>query len=390
MTQTMSTLAFRLAACAFAALAGSCSHAAASPCSLADLSEIGGTAENPGLADGQLTVDDLIVFVNAFSDGLGCPGHTPCNLADVTAIGGPPFGPDGQLTVDDIVAFVNAFGDGCILQPSPDVASFKTQIGWVVDGPAREFVGAQFTGTYSQQSHDVLQISGVPVDRTTWSGGVGTAADGSPFNYTIYDAREFTEIGPLRSQSGLNDLRMGHAVIEIQIGGHPSVATVAMWWHKSGHTLFSISGTTTVAGQVGWARALWELNDHTCPNCSYVWICPSWDLTAEVAWRMFKDQYDAEMERRTELLNLPLLACGLGALIGCGTSWIPNPGSWWTCGTSLLCLFGGTYCAADQALHAGSIAQSYRQCLCTEAAARGLGVTPPNPCQIPEPPGCAP
>lgn len=92
MTQTMSTLAFRLAACAFAALAGSCSHAAASPCSLADLSEIGGTAENPGLADGQLTVDDLIVFVNAFSDGLGCPGHTPCNLADVTAIGGPPWG----------------------------------------------------------------------------------------------------------------------------------------------------------------------------------------------------------------------------------------------------------------------------------------------------------
>lgn len=34
-------------------------------------------------------------------------------LADVTSIGGPPLPPDGQLTVDDIIAFVNQYGDGC-------------------------------------------------------------------------------------------------------------------------------------------------------------------------------------------------------------------------------------------------------------------------------------
>ncbi|MBX7106455.1 MAG: hypothetical protein K1X57_20425, partial [Gemmataceae bacterium] len=82
-------------------------------CNLADITGIGGTAEAPGSPDNQLTVDDIIVFVNLFSDGSGCPGAAPCSRADVTGIGGPPATADGQLTVDDIIAFFNAFSDGC-------------------------------------------------------------------------------------------------------------------------------------------------------------------------------------------------------------------------------------------------------------------------------------
>lgn len=83
-------------------------------CNLADVSAVGGTAEEPGTPDGQLTVDDLIVFVNVFIAGEGCPGISgPCNRADVTGVGGPPEGPDAQLTVDDLIAFVNAFSEGC-------------------------------------------------------------------------------------------------------------------------------------------------------------------------------------------------------------------------------------------------------------------------------------
>ncbi len=83
-------------------------------CNLADVSVIGTDPGTP-CGEGQLTVDDVITFVNAFSDAIGCPG-TPgaaCNLADVTDIGDTGAGPDGELTVDDVIAFVNAFGDGC-------------------------------------------------------------------------------------------------------------------------------------------------------------------------------------------------------------------------------------------------------------------------------------
>ncbi len=90
----------------------------AGACNPADVAEVGGTAEAPGPRDGQLTVDDIIVFVNLFSGDPGCPLPTPeiaqaCGRSDLTAIGGLPQPPDGQLTVDDIIAFVNAFGDGC-------------------------------------------------------------------------------------------------------------------------------------------------------------------------------------------------------------------------------------------------------------------------------------
>jgi DNA-binding beta-propeller fold protein YncE len=81
-----------------------------SACSLADVTDIGDTGAGP---DNQLTVDDIIAFVNTFGEAAGCPGAAPCNRADVTDIGDTGAGPDGELTVDDIIAFVNAFGEGC-------------------------------------------------------------------------------------------------------------------------------------------------------------------------------------------------------------------------------------------------------------------------------------
>jgi hypothetical protein len=40
-------------------------------------------------------------------------GPSPCSLADVTGIGGPPAMPDGLLTGDDFNAFIAAFVSGC-------------------------------------------------------------------------------------------------------------------------------------------------------------------------------------------------------------------------------------------------------------------------------------
>ncbi len=79
-------------------------------CNLADVTDIGDSGAGP---DGQLTVDDIIAFVNTFGEAGGCPGAAPCNRSDVTDIGNTGAGPDGELTVDDIIAFVNAFGEGC-------------------------------------------------------------------------------------------------------------------------------------------------------------------------------------------------------------------------------------------------------------------------------------
>lgn len=78
-------------------------------CNLADVTSVGGGV----CPDGQLTVDDILEFVNAYNDGIGRPGASPCNMADITGIGGPPEPPDGQLTIDDVLAFINAYNDGC-------------------------------------------------------------------------------------------------------------------------------------------------------------------------------------------------------------------------------------------------------------------------------------
>ncbi len=85
------------------------------PCNPADIASIGDTTADSIEPDHQLTVDDVIVFVNLFSDGTGCPGApgAACSASDVTDIGDTGAGPDGQLTVDDIIAFVNAFSNGC-------------------------------------------------------------------------------------------------------------------------------------------------------------------------------------------------------------------------------------------------------------------------------------
>lgn len=82
-------------------------------CNLADITEIGGTLEIPGNPDNLLTLDDILLFVDAYNDSTGCPGEVPCNLADVTDIGDSGAGPDGQLTLDDILAFIDAYNAGC-------------------------------------------------------------------------------------------------------------------------------------------------------------------------------------------------------------------------------------------------------------------------------------
>lgn len=85
------------------------------PCSAADITAIGGTAEDLQGPDGQLTLDDVLAYVGLYIDAAGCPrtDGTRCNAADLCGIGGPPELPDGQLTLDDVLTFVNAFNDGC-------------------------------------------------------------------------------------------------------------------------------------------------------------------------------------------------------------------------------------------------------------------------------------
>lgn len=99
---------------------GPCSPVCPPGCNPSDLTESGGTLEEPGCPDGQLTLDDILLFIDAYNDGAGCPGTpgTPCNLADLTESGGTleePGTPDGQLTLDDILLFVDAYNDatGC-------------------------------------------------------------------------------------------------------------------------------------------------------------------------------------------------------------------------------------------------------------------------------------
>lgn len=81
-------------------------------CNLADVTGLGGPPAPP---DGQLTLDDILEFVNVYNSGEGCPGlpGAACSLADVTGLGGPPAPPDGQLTLDDILEFINAYNEGC-------------------------------------------------------------------------------------------------------------------------------------------------------------------------------------------------------------------------------------------------------------------------------------
>ncbi|MCA3004612.1 MAG: hypothetical protein LW650_02450 [Planctomycetaceae bacterium] len=69
-------------------------------CSVADVVAVGGLPP----ADGILTGDDFVAFINAFASG--------DLLADIVEVGGLPPA-DGLITGDDFVAFVNAFAAGC-------------------------------------------------------------------------------------------------------------------------------------------------------------------------------------------------------------------------------------------------------------------------------------
>ncbi|MFN8818028.1 MAG: GC-type dockerin domain-anchored protein [bacterium] len=73
----------------------------ACPCSVADVTGIGGP---PSAPDGLLTGDDFNTFISAFAAG-GLQ-------ADIVGIGGLPPG-DNLLTGDDFVAFIAAFASGC-------------------------------------------------------------------------------------------------------------------------------------------------------------------------------------------------------------------------------------------------------------------------------------
>ena len=67
----------------------------------ADVAQLGGS---PG-ADGQLTPDDLVLFLQQFFNN---------NLAvcDIATLGGNP-GADGQITPDDLVLFLSLFFSNC-------------------------------------------------------------------------------------------------------------------------------------------------------------------------------------------------------------------------------------------------------------------------------------
>lgn len=70
-------------------------------CGPADVASIGVI---PG-PDGQLTVDDLIYFLNCFFGNV-------ISVADIAQQGGAPV-PDAQVTVDDLVLYLQLFFAGC-------------------------------------------------------------------------------------------------------------------------------------------------------------------------------------------------------------------------------------------------------------------------------------
>ncbi len=85
-------------------------------CNRADLTASGGFYDNGAVTappDGELSIEDFIVFLAAFTDGVGCPGLAPCNPADLTGAGGVPVPPDGDLSVEDFITFLAEFTEGC-------------------------------------------------------------------------------------------------------------------------------------------------------------------------------------------------------------------------------------------------------------------------------------
>lgn len=71
------------------------------PCGSADIAGPGPTT----CPDGELTADDVILFVNRFVAG---------NPASDIAGPGPSVGADGELTADDVILFISRFTLGCV------------------------------------------------------------------------------------------------------------------------------------------------------------------------------------------------------------------------------------------------------------------------------------
>lgn len=69
---------------------------------LADLTGVGGLPEMP---DGQITVDDLIEFINSATNST--------LVGDVCGVGGLPSPPDGEVAIDDLIEFTNSYSNGC-------------------------------------------------------------------------------------------------------------------------------------------------------------------------------------------------------------------------------------------------------------------------------------
>ncbi len=77
--------------------------AAVNPCP--NPSNISGPGQNTTAIDGELTADDIIVFLNRFFAGN--------LLSDVSGPGQNTTALDGELTADDIIVFLNRFFAGC-------------------------------------------------------------------------------------------------------------------------------------------------------------------------------------------------------------------------------------------------------------------------------------
>ena len=75
-------------------------------CSLADIATVGGEAQS----DGQLTVDDLVLYLDQF---FNTPPFSGVKPADICGLGGA-LAPDGEVTADDLIAYLSAFfAGGC-------------------------------------------------------------------------------------------------------------------------------------------------------------------------------------------------------------------------------------------------------------------------------------
>ncbi len=95
-------------------------------CNPADICGVGATYSDGAVdigPDNQLTIEDFITFLAAFSDAAGCPGTGPCNPADLCGVGATyangsvDIGPDGDLTIEDFITFLAAFSDGAGCTP---------------------------------------------------------------------------------------------------------------------------------------------------------------------------------------------------------------------------------------------------------------------------------